>query len=58
MLEFVKPISDALGLSPEACLAILGLLGGIFALLTVNQIVASLSDTKKSPKSLGTFDTK
>jgi len=48
-MDYVQAISDALGLSPEVCLAILALVGGFVVLLTVNQIVATVSTAKQSP---------
>ena len=57
-MEYVQVISDALGLSPKVCLAILGLVGGFVVLLTVNQILATVSATKQSPAAQSAFKAK
>ena len=49
MLEFMQPLADTLGLSLETCLVLTGVMASILGLLTINQVVASLSDTKRAP---------
>lgn len=54
----MQQVADQLGLSLEVCLVIFGLCGTLVSLLTINQIVAALSDTKKVPSSIGMVDIK
>ena len=49
MLEFMQPVADTLGLSLEICLILTGVVASIVGLLVINQVVASLSDTKRAP---------
>ena len=46
-------MADSIGISQETCLIICGVFGFIVTLLMINQIVASLSDTKRVPKAQG-----
>ena len=49
MFEFLQPISDSLGLSLETCLIICSIVILFTIFLIINQVVASLSDTKRAP---------
>ena len=49
MLELMQPLADALGVSLETILMIVGLFGFVVSLFVINTIVAMLSDKKRVP---------
>ena len=49
MFEFMQPVADTLGLSLETSLIVCAIVTPIILLLLINQVVASLSDTKRAP---------
>ena len=49
MFEFLQPVADTLGLSLETSLILCAIITPIILLLIINQVVASLSDTKRAP---------
>ena len=53
MFEFMQPVADSVGLSIETCLIVSGVFTFIVTLLIINQLVASLSDTKTVPIQTG-----
>ena len=49
MLELMQPLADALDVSLETILVIVGLFGFVVSLFVINTIVAILSDKKRVP---------